>query len=171
MNMKEKENKTPLSKEEKRKEIWRTIKFTLFAASAGLIEFGSFSLLTLIPYLALKENYWIPALISLILSVIWNFTFNRRFTFQSANNVPIAMLKVLAYYVVFAPLSIWLAQMYLVDQLGWNEFLVKAVVMVVNFITEFLYQRFFVFSKTLDTNDIAKKQKEKELNNKKTSEN
>ena len=81
------------------------------------------------------------------------------------------MLKVLAYYVVFAPLSIWLAQMYLVDQLGWNEFLVKAVVMVVNFITEFLYQRFFVFSKTLDTNDIAKKQKEKELNNKKTSEN
>ena len=167
--MKNKENKTPLTKEEKRKEFWRTIKYILFAASAGLIEFGSFSLLTLIPYLALKENYWIPATISLTLSVIWNFTFNRKFTFQSANNVPIAMLKVLGYYLVFAPLSIWLAQMYLVDQLGWNEFLVKAVVMLVNFITEFLYQRFFVFGKTIDTNDIAQKQKLKE-EQKKTSE-
>ena len=154
--------KTPLTKEEKRKEIFRAIKYALFAASAGLIEYGSFSLLTIIPYLALKENYWIPATISLVLSVIWNFTFNRRFTFQSANNVPIAMLKTLAYYIVFAPLSIWLAQMYLIDQLGWNEFLVKAVVMLVNFITEFLYQRFFVFGKTLDTNDIAKKHQEKE---------
>ena len=169
--MSKKENKTPLTKEEKRKEIWRVIKYALFAASAGIIEFGSFSLLTLIPYLALKENYWIPASISLVLSVVWNFTFNRKFTFQSANNVPIAMLKVLAYYIVFAPLSIWLAQMYLVDQLGWNEFLVKAVVMLVNFVTEFLYQRFFVFGKTIDTNDIAEKQKQKELENKeKTSE-
>ena len=70
------------------------------------------------------------------------------------------MLKVLAYYVVFAPLSIWLAQMYLIDTLEWNEFLVKAVVMLVNFITEFLYQRFFVFGKTIDTNEIAKKQKQ-----------
>ena len=162
MNMANKENKTPLTKEEKRKELWRTIKFVLFSISAGLIEFGSFSLLTLIPYLALKENYWIPASISLTLSVLWNFTFNRKFTFQSANNVPIAMLKTLGYYLVFAPLSIWLAQMYLVDQLGWNEFLVKAVVMVVNFVTEFLYQRFFVFGKKLDTNDIAKKHQEKE---------
>ena len=162
----EKEKKTPLTKQEKKIEMWRTIKFILFSISAGVIEFSSFSLLTLIPYLALKENYWIPATISLVLSVIWNFTFNRKFTFQSANNVPIAMLKVFAYYLVFAPLSIWLAQMYLVDQLGWNEFLVKGFVMLVNFITEFLYQRFLVFGKTLDTNDIAKKHQEKE----KTSE-
>ena len=160
--MKEKDNKTPLTKEQKRIELWRSLKFLLFSISAGLIEFGSFSLLTLIPYLAIKENYWIPATISLALSVLWNFTFNRKFTFQSANNVPIAMLKTLAYYLVFAPLSIWLAQMYLIDQLGWNEFLVKACVMVVNFVTEFLYQRFFVFGKTLDTNDIAQKKKEKE---------
>lgn len=162
----ENEKKKPLTKEEKKIEMWRTIKFILFSISAGVIEFSSFSLLTLIPYLALKENYWIPATISLVLSVIWNFTFNRKFTFQSANNVPIAMLKVFAYYLVFAPLSIWLAQMYLVDQLGWNEFLVKGFVMLVNFITEFLYQRFLVFGKTLDTNEIAKKHQEKE----KTSE-
>ena len=157
----EKENKT-LTKEEKRLEIWRAVKYLFFAASAGIIEFGSFSLLTLIPYLALEENYWIPALISLVLSVVWNFTFNRRFTFQSANNIPIAMLQTVAYYIVFAPLSIWLAQMYLVFKLHWNELLVKAVVMVVNFVTEFLYQRFYVFKKSLDTNDIAKKKKEKE---------
>lgn len=159
MNMKKEEKKTPLTKEEKRKEFWRTIKFILFSISAGVIEFSSFSLLTLIPYLALKENYWIPATISLVLSVIWNFTFNRKFTFQSANNIPIAMLKVIAYYIVFAPLSIWLAQMYLIDTLGWNEFIVKGVVMLVNFITEFLYQRFLVFGKTIDTNEIAQKQK------------
>ena len=159
----EKEKKTPLTKQEKKIEMWRTIKFILFSISAGVIEFSSFSLLTLIPYLALKENYWIPATISLVLSVIWNFTFNRKFTFQSANNVPIAMLKVFAYYLVFAPLSIWLAQMYLVDQLGWNEFLVKGFVMLVNFITEFLYQRFFVFGKSIDTKVVTlKKNKEKE---------
>jgi len=157
--------KKELTKEEKRKEFWRVIKYTLFAASAGLIEFGSFTLLTLIPALDPKINpsiYWIPALISLVLSVIWNFTFNRKFTFQSANNVPIAMLKVLAYYIVFAPLSIWLAQMYLIDTLHWNELLVKAVVMLVNFITEFLYQRFFVFKDSLDTRVKKAKLKNKE---------
>ena len=146
--------KKQLTKEEKRREIFRAVKYTLFAASAGIIEFGSFTLLTLIPKLNPELNhsiYWIPALISLVLSVIWNFTFNRRYTFQSANNIPVAMLKVLAYYVVFAPLSIWLAQMYLIDTLEWNEFLVKAIVMLVNFITEFLYQRFFVFRDSLDT--------------------
>ena len=157
--------KKQLTKEEKRREIFRAVKYTLFAASAGIIEFGSFTLLTLIPELNPELNhsiYWIPALISLVLSVIWNFTFNRRYTFQSANNIPVAMLKVLAYYVVFAPLSIWLAQMYLIDTLEWNEFLVKAIVMLVNFITEFLYQRFFVFRDSLDTRVKKKKIKNKE---------
>ena len=158
--------KKQLTKEEKRREIFRAVKYTLFAASAGIIEFGSFTLLTLIPELNPELNhsiYWIPALISLVLSVIWNFTFNRRYTFQSANNIPVAMLKVLAYYVVFAPLSIWLAQMYLIDTLEWNEFLVKAIVMLVNFITEFLYQRFFVFRDSLDTRvKKTKKAKNKE---------
>ena len=163
--------KVQLTKEEKQKEAWRVAKFVLFSMSAGLIEFVSFSLLTLIPELKPSSMYWVPATISLTLSVLWNFTLNRKFTFQSATNVPIAMLKTLAYYIVFGPLSIWLAQMYLVDTLGWNELLVKGFVMMVNFITEFLYQRFFVFGKTIDTNDIAEKQKQKELENKeKTSE-
>ena len=153
--------KKVLTPEEKKKEAWRVVKFILFSISAGVIEFVSFTLLTLIPALKPASMYWIPATISLTLSVLWNFTLNREFTFKSANNIPIAMLKTLCYYLVFGPLSIWLAQMYLIDTLGWNELLVKGVVMLVNFITEFLYQRFFVFGKTLDTNNIAKKEEQK----------
>ena len=150
-----KEKKPPLTKIEKKAETWRIVKFVLFSISAGAIQIISFSLLELIPYC--KYNYWLPATISLILSVLWNFTFNRRFTFQSANNVPIAMLKTLAYYVVFGPLSIAFGHMYLVVTLKWNDFLVEGVLMLVNLITEFLYQRYFVFNKSLDTNDLAKK--------------
>ena len=153
--------KKVLSKKEKRKEVFRAIKFTLFSISAGLIEFGSFTLFSLLPGYY-KGIYWIPATASLLLSIIWNFTLNRRFTFQSAKNIPVAMLQVLAFYLVFGPISIWLAQMYLIDTLGWNELLVKGIVMAVNFITEFLYQRLVVFRTTIDTNDIAQKEKEKE---------
>ena len=52
---------------------------------------------------------------------------------------------------MFAPLSILLADMYLVKQLGWNEILVKACTMIINFVTEFLFQRFFVYGKSVDT--------------------
>ena len=175
--MSKKENKTPLSPEEKRKEIWRTIKYTLFAISAGAIEFCSFWIMTAcipLPVFTEAQYKWVPLTISLTLSVIWNFTFNRKFTFQSANNVPIAMLKVLAYYAVFGPISIGFVQLYLIDYLKLEkwELLLKIAVMLVNFVTEFLYQRFFVFGKTIDTNDIAQKQKEKELiEQEKTSEN
>lgn len=136
-----------------KKEFWRIIKFTLFSISAGVIQFGSFALLdwlTGIPYV-------IKAYISLTLSVVWNFTFNRKFTFKSANNVPIAMLKTFGYYLVFAPLSLHLGDIYLVKTLQWNELLITAITMVINFVTEFLFQRFFVFGKSIDTNDLAKK--------------
>ena len=143
---------------DKKKETIRAIKFVLFSISAGVIEFVSFLLFTLLPGYNKEEYYWVCALASLILSVLWNFTFNRKFTFKSASNVPIAMIKTLAYYVVFAPLSIFFAQMYLIDQLGWNELIVKGIVMLINFITEFLYQRFFVFGKSIDTNIKEKSQ-------------
>ena len=93
--------------------------------------------------------------------MLWNFTLNRKFTFRSANNVPVAMLKVAAYYAVFTPLSTWLGS-YLADTLGWNEYLVTAINMILNFVTEFLYDTYVVFRGTIDTNDLAKKQKEKE---------
>ena len=95
-------------------------------------------------------------LVALVLSVLWNFTLNRRFTFRSANNVPVAMLKVAAYYAVFTPLSTMLGS-WLADGLGWNEYLVTAINMALNFVTEYLYDTFVVFRGTIDTNDLAKK--------------
>ena len=128
----------------------RTVKFTLFSISAGLIEIGFFTLLErLTPW-----PYWPKYLIALVLSVLWNFTLNRRFTFRSANSVPVAMLKVFAYYAVFTPLSTWLGE-YLAASCGWNEYLVTGLNMALNFVTEYLYDRFFVFGKTIDTNDLA----------------
>ena len=151
--------KASLSKEEKRKETIRVVKFILFSVSAGVIEFLSFTLFSILPGYN-NRYYWVAALASLILSVIWNSTLNRKFTFQSAKNVPIAMIQVLAYYVVFAPISRWLVQTYLIDTLGWNEFIVKGTVMFVNFVTEFLYQRFYVFRDSIDTNKKTKEENE-----------
>ena len=135
------------------KELARIVKFTLFSISAGLIEMGSFALLNELLHLP----YWVSYLTALVLSVLWNFTLNRKFTFQSAVNVPVAMLKVAAYYAVFTPLSTWLEHR-LAAGLGWNEYLVTAINMVLNFVTEFLYQRFFVFGKTIDTKKAEKKE-------------
>ena len=161
--MKEKKVLTKEQKETQKKEILRTIKFVLFSISAGVIEFTSFLLFSNLPGYN-PSWYRLAAYSSLTLSVIWNFTFNRKFTFQSATNVPIAMLKVLGYYLVFAPLSIEFCQLYLIDTLGWGdwELLIKAISMLVNFITEFLYQRFFVFGKTIDTKPVEWKKKKKE---------
>ena len=134
------------------KELMRAIKFTLFSISAGVIEIVVFTLLD-----ALTEwPYWPCYLIALIASVVWNFTLNRQFTFQSANNVPIAMLKVAAFYAVFTPVST-IAGNYLAETLGWPGILVTGLNMVCNFVLEFLYDRFFVFGKTLDTNERAKR--------------
>ena len=132
---------------EKKKEFLRTVKFTLFSISAGLIQILSFSLL----FELLKLDEPIAHLISLTLSVLWNFTFNRKFTFQSASNIPIAMLKVAAYYLVFTPLSTWWTAALTGPAIGWNGYLVEGLTMLVNFVTEFLYQRFLVFGNSLDT--------------------
>ncbi len=134
---------------QKKKELLRAVKFLLFSVSAGIIQLASFTILDMI--FPAKEFYVLKSYVALTLSVVWNFTFNRKFTFKSATNVPIAMLKTLGYYVVFAPLSIHLADIYLVQTLGWNQILIQAITMLVNFVTEFLFQRFFVFGKSLDT--------------------
>lgn len=134
-----------------KEELIRGFKFLLFSISAGLIEIGTFTLLNELFHC----TYWVSYLIGLTLSVVWNFTLNRKFTFKSAANVPIAMLKVLAYYVVFTPFST-LLEKYLTG-IGWNEYLVTAINMVINFVTEFIYQRFFVFGKSIDTIGEANK--------------
>ena len=134
----------------------RLAKFTFFSVSAGLIEIGAFALLNEL----LRLPYWLSYLAALMLSVLWNFTLNRRFTFRSANNVPVAMLKVAAYYAVFTPLST-LLEKYLTDTVGWNEYLVTFLNMVLNFVTEYLFDTFVVFRGAIDTNDLAKKEAEK----------
>ena len=138
----------------KNKELVRAIKFALFSASAGVIQLGSFTLLNELLHLP----YWLSYLTALVLSVLWNFTLNRKFTFKSAANVPRAMLKVAAYYVVLTPLSTLLVK-YLTDTCGWNEYLVTILNMLINFSTEFVYQRFFVFGNSLDTQPQASKDK------------
>ena len=130
------------------KEFWRTVKFTLFSISAGLIEIGAFTLLNEL----MRLPYWVSYLAALALSVIWNFTLNRRYTFHSAASVPKAMLKVALYYAVFTPLSTYLEHWY-TSTLGLNEYLATALNMLLNFVTEFLYQRFFVFGKSIDTRE------------------
>lgn len=139
-----------------KKEFWRAVKFVLFSISAGVIQIVSFTLLQEIVIKDVNQPYGWSYFISLALSVIWNFTFNRKFTFKSANNVPIAMLKVLGYYVVFTPISIF-GGVALVN-VGWNEYLVLAISMVVNFVTEYIFDTLVVFRNSIDTNDIAKKQ-------------
>lgn len=128
------------------KELLRTVKFTLFSISAGVIQAISFTLLEEL----LHITHWVSYLVSLVLSVLWNFTLNRKYTFQSANNVPLAMLKVALFYIVFTPLSTWWTAV-LTDGVGVNEYLVLIVTMLVNFVTEYLYDRFFVFGKSIDT--------------------
>lgn len=132
----------------KHKELLRTLKFVLFSISAGLIEIIAFSLLNELT----GWSYWPCYLIALILSVLWNFTLNRRYTFQSASNIPVAMLKVFAFYCVFTPVST-IGGSYLADTLHWNEYLVTALNMVCNLTLEFLYDRFYVFQDSIDTRE------------------
>lgn len=137
------------------KELFRSLKFLLFSISAGIIEIIVFSILNEIT----GWNYWPCYLIALVLSVLWNFTLNRRYTFQSANNVPVAMIKVFIFYCVFTPCST-IGGNYLAEHLFWNEYLVTVLNMIANFSLEFLYDRFFVFGNSLDTNEVAKKKAE-----------
>ncbi len=150
---------------ERKKETARVVKFVFFSISAGLIEIISFTILNEFA----KLPYWPCYLIALVLSVLWNFTLNRKFTFRSAANVPIAMLKVALFYAVFTPATTILGD-YLADSVGWNEYLVTGLNMALNFVTEYLYDRFVVFGASLDTNEKAKAEKEAEEFRKKIEE-
>lgn len=156
-----KQNQPKLSRKDN---IIQAIKFALFSASAGIIQIVSFTLLEELPALfgAKEWPYLACYLPSLILSVLYNFTLNRKFTFKSANNVPIAMLKVALYYAVFTPLSAWLGN--IAAENGVNHYMIEIVTMLANFITEFLFDRFVVFRNSINTNDIAKKNSQKNKN-------
>lgn len=141
-------------KKETLKEIIRAIKFLVISVSAGIIQIGSFTLMNEV----LKLDYWVAYLTSLLLSIIWNFTINRKVTFKSASNIKIAMLLVLAFYAVFTPLSTILGS--LAEGAGANEYLVVAVTMIANFVLEFLYTRYVVYRNSCDTLPEKKKDEE-----------
>ncbi len=147
-------------KTEKKKETARVLKFILFSASAGIIETVA---MILCEEVIKIPGHWVCYTIALVLSVLWNFTFNRKFTFQSAENVPKAMLLVFLFYVPFAPFTIW-NEHFLADIHGWNEYAVLAINMALNLSLEYLWDNFVVYRNSKDTNDIAKKKQEKENN-------
>ncbi len=126
------------------KQLWQAVKFTLFSISAGIIQVGSFAIMELF-----IQDYWIPYLVSLVLSILWNFSLNRRYTFKSAANVPVAMAKVFGFYLVFTPLSTWLGDR--VEALGVNDFIILICTMLLNFVLEFLFCKFVVYRGQEDT--------------------
>ena len=139
----------------KNNSLWQMIKFTLFSASAGIIQVASFTVMETLFHLP----YWPSYLTALILSVLWNFTFNRRYTFRSDANIMRSMLLVGLFYVVFTPASTWWGDA--LTKAGWNDFLVLALTMLAIFVLEFLYQRFVVYRGQIDNNDVARRAQQK----------
>ena len=151
-----------------RHEAWQAVKFTLFSASAGIIQIGTYTLM----YEVLHWAPWLSYLVSLILSVLWNFTFNRKYTFRSDADVKRSMLLVGLFYLVFTPLSTWWTAALTGENPFTgaaasreplvNNYIVQIGTMLINFVTEFLYQKFVVYRGTIDTNERARKQQDKE---------
>ena len=134
-----------MEKKEKARELIRAIKFTLISISAGIIQIGSFTLF----YEAFEWKYWLAYLVSLLLSILWNFTINRKVTFKSANNVPLAMAQLLGFYAVFTPVTMFGGQW--VEELGVHGIVVEVVTMILNFVLEFLFCRFVIYRDSCDT--------------------
>ena len=129
----------PMSK----KGLAQALKYTLFSVSAGVIQASSFALLSQVLFSRRTDLFWLFHIVALVLSVIWNFTLNRKFTFGASNNVPIAMLKVAAFYGVFTPMSAYLGQ--LAVNGGLHSLLTEGLTMLANFVLEFLYFKHVVF--------------------------
>ena len=156
----------------KKENTLQVVKFALFSASAGIIQIVSFTILNelVVPNInitnetvmkILSAEYGVCYLIALLLSVIWNFTFNRKFTFKSAANVPVAMLKILGFYCVFTPVSTIIGEL-VTRSTTWEfaEYIVLGCTMITNMVTEYLFCRFVVYKDSMNTNDLAKKEKE-----------
>ena len=143
-----------------KKQFLQALKFTLFSISAGIIQISSFAILEIF-----IKDYWIPYLISLVLSIIWNFTLNRRYTFKSATNVPVAMAKVFGFYLLFTPLSTYLGNM--AEGYGVNDFIVLIVTMLANFVLEFLFCKFVVYRGSEDTLTTTKTIKQNSITHQK----
>lgn len=135
--------------------IIQIAKFVAFSMGAGIIQIVSYTIIH-----ELTDCVHIVAYLpSLALSVLYNFTVNRKFTFKSATNVPIAMLKVALFYCVFTPVSAYLG--HLAEQAEINNYIIEAVTMSCNLVTEYLFCRFVVYRNSMNTNKLAENDKAK----------
>lgn len=164
-----KENKTEVQNTEqktnKKQEAMRALKFFLFSCSAAVIQFGTFTLLSEV----VGWDFWPSHLIALVLSVVWNFTFNRKFTFKSAVNVPKAMLLAFLFYIPFTPATVFGGQALV--NIGWNSLLVEALTMVLNLVLEYFYSKYVTFRNNIDTNNDTKSKEEPTTQENTTQEN
>ena len=145
----------------KNKELIRTIKFTLFSISAGIIQILLFTLLNELLHL----DYWVSYLTSLVASILWNFTINRKVTFKSSNNIKLSMLLVFLFYLVFTPVSTVLGN--LAEKAEVNEYVILALTMISNFVLEYLFTRYVVYRNSCDTIEPKSKEKEEKIENEK----
>ena len=133
----------------KKESVFQMLKFTMFSVSAGIIQVVTFTIFNEL----LGWKYWPAYLVSLILSIVWNFTFNRRYTFKSIANIPIAMAKLLGFYAVFTPLSTWLG--HLAETAGMNDYIILIVTMLANFVLEFLFSKFIIYKNQENTRVVG----------------
>ena len=129
----------------KKESFFQMLKFTLFSASAGIIQVIAFTILNEL----FSWRYWPAYLVALVLSIVWSFTFNRRYTFKSAANVPVAMAKLFGFYAVFTPLSTWLG--HLAETAGINDYIILIITMLSNFVLEFLFSKFVIYKNQENT--------------------
>lgn len=164
-----------LAKRAKRKGVVQFIKYALCAASAGIIQIVLFSILqTVLPkdmgniHFIVEDmqlGTFIATTVALCASILWNFTFNRKFTFKDAGNVPLAMFLAFLFYVPFYPFQTWyvhtiktlLSQHISVDGAG---IIAEASVMAINFALEFIWQKFVVFRKPKDKKTATTQQEQ-----------
>lgn len=153
------------AKKEKRKGVMQFIKYALCAASAGIIQIVLFSILqAVIPSNGKTIHFivedmdlvtFIATTVALCASILWNFTFNRKFTFKDAGNVPRAMILAFLFYVPFYPFQTWYVhtiKSLLVEAIGTDGagIIAEGSVMIINFALEFMWQKFVVFRKPKD---------------------
>ena len=132
----------------KKDSLFQIIKFTLFSVSAGVIQVVSFALFNEI----LRWTYWLAYLVALGFSIVWNFTLNRHYTFKSAANIPVAMAKLIGFYIVFTPLSTWLG--HLAERAEINEYIILSVTMLSNFVLEFLFSKSVIYKNQENTRKV-----------------
>lgn len=152
--------------DQKNGSVWQAIKYFLCAASAGLIQFVTFTIMktafdktgvtesmgTMWFFQDINKTTFIATTIALGLSVLWNFTLNRKFTFKAANNVPLAMGLAFLFYVPFYPFQTWYVgavENAINNSVGyeasWGAIIAEGTVMLINGILEFCWQKFVVF--------------------------